>query len=199
MTGILSTQPRFSPRLVLRPFRRRDVGPIDEAVRQSLPELAPWLPWAGSGYSRSVAQRFVRDSISSWNEGKAWDFAIRFVEGEPGHVGNVSVWFTSRQNGIGEVGYWIRSDLTRRGLGTEATARVLEVAFDELQMHKVMLRIAVGNEGSERLAQKLGFLFEGTLREEVKVGSRWLDHTVWSLLDREYRLQRDHYRTAGWV
>ncbi len=45
----------------------------------------------------------------------------------------------------------------------------------------------MGNRGSERVAEKLGFSNEGTLREEVKVGSSWLDHTVWGLLEDEWR------------
>ena len=114
-------------------------------------------------------------------------------------MGNVSVWFTSRANMVGEIGYWVRSDATSHGIGTEATARALQIAFQELQMHRVTTRIAVGNIASERIMQKLGFLKEGTLRDEVKVGSRWLDHTVWGLLEREWRFERLRYAEEAWV
>ena len=50
---------------------------------------------------------------------------------------------------------------------------------------------------SEHIARKLGYTFEGTLRDEVKVGSRWLDHTVWSLLDREWWDERARLRAEG--
>ena len=93
----------------------------------------------------------------------------------------------------------MRSDESGKGICTEATARVLQVAFEELGMHRVSLRIAVGNIGSERVAEKLGFLHEGLLRDEVKVGSTWLDHTVWGLLDREWRVEKIRYETEAWV
>ena len=85
-----------------------------------------------------------------------------------------------------------------RGYGTEATARILQGAFEELNMHRVTTRIAVGNVASERIVQKLGFLKEGTLRDEVKVGNHWIDHTVWGILDREWRYERRRYAAKAW-
>jgi len=198
MSHLISHDPRFTPRLVLRPFRRKDTSAVHEAVRASIPELAEFLPWAVN-YQRSVTAQFVKDSIGAWASGRAFDFAIRALDNEDRHLGNVSVWFTSRANSVGEVGYWIRSDATGQGIGTEATARALQIAFEELNMHRITTRIAIGNIASERIVQKLGFLKEGTLRDEVKVGARWLDHTVWGLLDREWRYERRRYATEMWV
>ena len=199
MAAMLSQHPRFTPRLVLRPFRRRDVSPVHEAVMASLTDLAAWLPWAASNYSRSVTQQFLRDSVGAWSENRAHDFAIRLREDSDRHLGNVSVWWTSKPNEAGELGYWVRSDETSRGICTEATARVLQVAFEELGMHRVSVRIAVGNRASERVAEKLGFTQEGLLRDEVRVGSVWMDHTVWGLLDREWRVERRRYEAETWV
>lgn len=184
---------------MLRPFRRRDVNSIHEAVSASIDDLQQWLPWASRGYSRSVTQHFVRDSIAAWGEGRAYDFAVRRPQ-EPGrHLGNVSIWHTSKQNAVAEIGYWIRSDETRRGICTEAVAHLLEIGFEELKLHRVTLRIAVGNRASERVAEKLGFLQEGTLREDVKIGSRWVDHTVWGLLDNEWKVERERYAAQAWM
>lgn len=196
MATHLSNRPRYSKRLMLRPFHRRDVGSLDHAIRESLTDLEPWLPWA-VGYERGVAQRFVRESVSAWSEGKAFDFAIRLVDDPDRHVGNVSVWHVSRQNRIGEIGYWVHSDFVNGGIATEATARTLQIGFEELGLHKLTLRIAVGNKPSERVAEKLGFLQEGTLREEVKIGQTWIDHTIWSLLENEWVVQRDHLEAEG--
>lgn len=171
---------------------------MHEAVRASLPELAEYLPWAVN-YQRSVTAQFVKDSIGAWASGRAFDFAIRTQDDDATHIGNVSVWFVSRANAVGEVGYWIRSDMTGTGIGTEATARILQVAFEELQMHRVTTRIATGNVASERIVQKLGFLKEGTLRDEVKVGHHWLDHSIWGLLENEWRYERRRYQDEAWV
>jgi RimJ/RimL family protein N-acetyltransferase len=188
-----------TPRFTLHPFRRRDVGAVHEAVLASLPELAAYLPWANEHYSRSGTQQFIRDSVNAWHEGRAFDFAIR-RDAEPDfHLGNVSIWYVSRANLVGEVGYWVRTDSTRGGVCTEAVARILRFGFEELGLHRVVVRIGVGNRGSERVAEKLGFRLEGTLRDEVRVGATWMDHTIWGLLDREWRTEQVRYRTMAWI
>lgn len=192
----LNPTPRHTQRFELRPFRRRDAEPLLEAVSASLTDLHSWLPWAHLGYNRIDANRFVRETSRAWKEGRAYDFAIRLLDDPDRHIGNISVWHVSRPFRVGEIGYWIRSDLAGTGIGTEVTARMLEVAFEELNMHRVVLRIAVGNRGSERIAEKLGFTIEGTLREEIKVAGEWLDHTVYSLLEDEYERRQSEIRAA---
>ena len=199
MKRALSTRPRRARTLLLRPFKRRDADAVYEAAVSSLPELNQWLPWAVLHYQRSDTAAFLRDSSSAWSEGRAFDFAIRRVDEPDRHLGNVSVWFTSRHARVGEIGYWVRTDETGKGIGTEAVARALEVAFDELSMHRVVLRIAVGNVGSEHIATKLGFSREGLLREEVLVNGVWLDHSLWGLLEHEYRRERQRYAAAGYL
>ena len=198
MANHVHSQPRYTNRLMLRPFRRRDVSTFHSAVDSSITELQPWLPWI-EGYNRGFAQRFIRESVGSWADRRAYDFTVRTQEDLDHHIGNVSVWQTSQQNNVGEVGYWIRSDETGKGYGTESAAAVVKIGFDELGFHKVVLRIAVGNLGSERIASKIGFTFEGTLRDEVKVGDEWLDHTVWSMLAPEWLVHSDRLRAEGTV
>ncbi len=175
-------------RFVLRRFNRRDVDSLAEAVRASLPELSRWLPWAHPGYRREDAASFVRESNQAWREGRAYDFTIRDPRDPGRHLGNASIWHTSRIARSGEIGYWVRSDETSRGIATEVTAALIDVAFDTMGLHKVVLRIAVGNRASERIAEKLGFHRDGVLREELLIGGRWVDHTLYSLLAHEWRV-----------
>ncbi|MDH3260329.1 MAG: GNAT family N-acetyltransferase [Acidimicrobiia bacterium] len=190
----LSTAPRFSHRFMMRPFRRRDADDMTEAVQASQTELNEWLPWAHLDYAKGDATNYIRDSIKSWREERAYDWAIRRLDDPDRHIGNISVWFVSRSFKTGEIGYWVRTDETTRGVATEVAARALQIAFEELKMHRVILRIAVGNRASERVAEKLGFFREGVLRQEIKVRGKWLDHSVWGLLEHEYRKNFDLYR-----
>ena len=199
MARPLPTGARRTPRLVLRPFHRRDADPLVEAVWASLPELSRWLPWPHPRYGRSDALRFIRDSAAAWQEGRANDLSIHTHADGATHLGNISVWPTSRREQTGEVGYWVRSDATRQGIATEAAARVVQVAFEEMALHRVVLRVAVGNQASERVAEKLGFVQEGVLRKEVLVAGTWLDHTLWAMLDEEFRRLQSGYVEKGWL
>jgi ribosomal-protein-serine acetyltransferase len=199
MSRSLSARPRTTTRLELRPFRRRDVEPLIDAVGESIEELEQWLPWVHRRYGRSDALRFVRDSAAAWVETRAYDFTIRDPDRPDHHIGNISVWPVSQRERSGEVGYWIRTSEAGKGIATEAAARVLMVAFEEMALHRVTLRIAIGNRQSERVAEKLGFTHEGLLRKEVLVAGEWLDHTLWAMLEEEYRTERDGWVTKGWL
>ncbi|WKZ82209.1 MAG: GNAT family protein [Acidimicrobiia bacterium] len=198
MLRSVPTRARVTPRLELRPFRRRDIDPMVEAVEESWQDLAAWLPWAHAGYGRPEAARFVRDSAAAWSEGRAYDLAIRGSD-LPGHLGNISIWPLSRRERSGEVGYWVRSSAAGHGIGTEAAARILQMGFEELRMHRITLRIAAGNRASERIAEKLGFVREGLLRREVHVHGVWMDHGLWALLEDEYRTEHTRWVDRGWL
>jgi ribosomal-protein-serine acetyltransferase len=181
-------------RFELRRFTRRDADPLAASVRCSLPELQLWLPWAHSGYDRDDAVAYVRDSIQSWKDGRAFDYAIRSLNDPDTHLGNISIWQVSRMGRSGEIGYWVRSDRAGGGVATETTGRLVTLGFERLGFHKINLRIAVGNRQSERVAEKLGFTREGVLREELLIRGRWVDHTLYSLLEHEWRSSRVHSR-----
>lgn len=182
-------------RLILQRFSRRDQATLDEAIRSSLPELNQWLPWARMDYDHSDTTGFIRESIQAWKEDRAWDYSLREKSRPDRHLGNVSLWTVSKLGKIAEFGYWMRTDESSKGYCTEAVERLLGEAFGTMAYHKVTLRIAVGNTASDRVAEKLGFTREGVLREELLIRGNWVDHSLWSLLDREFKtLQRGEVR-----
>ncbi len=183
-------------RLILRRFTRRDSATLNDAIRVSLPDLNEWLPWARTNYQSGDATAFIRDSLQAWKEERAWDYTIRFKAEPDRHVGNLSMWTVSKLGKSAEIGYWVRSDETSNGICTEAAEAILGEAFGTLKYHKVIMRIAVGNDASNRVAEKLGFTKEGILREELLIRGNWVDHSLWSLLSREYTTLRRGDRSS---
>jgi len=186
-----------SDRLVLQRFTRRDAATLDDAIRVSLADLNLWLPWARLDYTSADTTGFIRESIQAWKEERAWDYSIRSKEDIRHHIGNISFWTVSKLGKIAEIGYWVRSDEASKGVCTEAVRLLLDETFNSMGYHKVVLRVAVGNDASDRVAEKVGFTREGILREELLIRGNWVDHTLWSLLDREYRTARRSQTTRG--
>jgi RimJ/RimL family protein N-acetyltransferase len=171
---------------LIQRFTKRDQATLDDAIRSSLPELNQWLPWARMDYEYADTTAFIRESMQAWKEDRAWDYSIRDKDKPDRHLGNVSLWTISKLGKIAEFGYWVRTDENSKGICTEAVECLLAEAFGSLGYHKVTLRIAIGNDQSDRVAHKLGFTREGVLREELLIRGNWVDHSLWSLLDREY-------------
>ena len=78
-----------------------------------------------------------------------------------------------------ELGYFIDQAHEGKGIVTEALQIVIQYAFADLKMNKLFLRTLVGNVGSQKVAEKNGFIKEGILRKEFKSGNNKLEDVVY--------------------
>lgn len=85
---------------------------------------------------------------------------------------------------IGERSLW------GSGLGTAALRAVLRKAFGSLHLRKVWLIVHVLNERAIRAYEHVGFVREGRLRSEFKLGRQFLDVYYMGLLRSEFARAR---------
>lgn len=158
-------------RLELRPSAPEHVDEIWEAVQSSQAELEVWMSWAIEP-SRESTLDFLRRSADEWSSGREKNFTI-FMDGSA--CGGCSLMRIDRLSMTAEIGYWMRSDLCRRNLMTEAAAAVVDFGFYQEGLHRIELRAGVENRASIRVAEKLGFRKEGTHRHDARGASGFYD------------------------
>jgi RimJ/RimL family protein N-acetyltransferase len=83
-----------------------------------------------------------------------------------------------------EVGYAVSPWGRGRGVATETLRQLTEWAFAQ-GMQRVVALISVDNPASSRVAEKVGYTFEGVLRSVHHVGGRRGDLQSWSILPGE--------------
>jgi RimJ/RimL family protein N-acetyltransferase len=71
---------------------------------------------------------------------------------------------------------------------------VLDLVFDEANVHRLEARSAVPNGRGNGAIRKLGAVNEGVLRKAVLRNGRWIDQHMWSILDTDWRRMRDSLR-----
>ncbi|MGH2686564.1 MAG: GNAT family N-acetyltransferase [Actinomycetota bacterium] len=162
---MIPREPILTERLRLEPVGPEHAEQIWNAAEASLDELRPWLPWARAA-SPEASRDFAERSETAWVADTDYAFTV-MEEGEV--VGGVGL-HTPRLEGLGEIGYWSRTDRTRRGYTTEACNALLAFAFQTVGLYRVELRAGVENRASQRVAEKLGFRLEGTLRQGCPSG-----------------------------
>lgn len=91
----------------------------------------------------------------------------------------------ARDASMREIGFWAAPWARGRGVMTGAARLALRFAFDELRLERVEWRAVVGNEASRRVADKLGFVQEGTLRAGLLHRGERVDGWVAGLLPGE--------------
>jgi diamine N-acetyltransferase len=75
-----------------------------------------------------------------------------------------------------------------RGLGKEALRFFIRRCFDELGAHRLWLDVMEHNERARRVYESVGFVREGTLRECLKIGERYVSLHIMSILRHEAKL-----------
>lgn len=84
------------------------------------------------------------------------------------------------------LGYVLHKDWWRQGLVSEATAVLVQFGFGELRAHRLWAHVFVGNTGSEKVLQKLGFRYEGCKLQSFFVRNAWHDLQTFAMLRSEW-------------
>jgi ribosomal-protein-serine acetyltransferase len=146
--------------VTLRRLRAEDADALFYAVTESLDELRPWMPWA-AGYSRASTEEYLAGSVRDWDEGTAYNYAIvTAVPGGSALVGSIGLMARCGPGGL-EIGYWVRSAYTGRGLATAATAALVGQAFGLPGVDWVEIVHDELNVASGQIPRKLGFAEAG--------------------------------------
>lgn len=77
-------------------------------------------------------------------------------------------------------------NLRGKGYGEQALRMMLEYAFMNLHMERVTLDHFMGNKIASELYQKIGFKYEGILRNSGKKDGKYVDLHLMSMLRSEY-------------
>jgi RimJ/RimL family protein N-acetyltransferase len=149
----------------IRRYRIDDGQAIVEAVRESLAELTPWMPWAHAAYSIRESQQWLDVQIAAFELATAFEFAIVGAEGN--YLGGCGLNQLDAANRRANLGYWVRSSATRRGAATAAVRLLREWAFQFTDLVRLEILVAIGNAASLRVAEKSGAVREGVLRSRL--------------------------------
>lgn len=148
-------------RLDLSTPTTHDVDAIYEACQDAAVQRYTTVP---SPYLRTDAERFVHLVQTWWQDGETATWAIRHDGALVGMIGLARL-----VTGGPEIGYWVAESMRGRGVALEAAAAVIDWAFapERPQVERVEWRAVVGNIGSARVAHRLGFRYEGMLRQAL--------------------------------
>lgn len=173
--------------ITLRPFEFGEENDLHKAVQESLPELKPWMSWANEGYSSDVARNFIAVTRAQWSSGAMYAFAV--TDAQTGELlGGCSLSHIHPVYHFCNLGYWVRSTRHGKGIAGRATKLAAQFAFEKVKLIRVEIVIAVGNEPSKRVAEKVGAHFEGILFNRMVVVKDIYDAHMYSLLPSDFGL-----------
>lgn len=165
-------------RLLLRLPEDVDVTAITQACQD--PVLARWVP-VPVPYRVAHAQDFVATRPVAWTDEQAgemtWSVTDRSTDRLLAMVG-----LHARDATMREIGYWTAPWARGQGVMTAAARLACRFGFEALGLERIEWWAGVGNDASRRVAEKIGFVVEGTCRRRLLHRGDRLDGWVGGLL-----------------
>ena len=168
--------------LHLRHFSPSDKEELFMLVDQNREHLNTFLAWPAKTKTSEDSLWFINDSLKDGEENcHVW--AIVF---ETKIVGVCSFNELSVVNKKTEIGYWLASEYTGKGIVTLSVKSLINHAFNNLNLNRVAILCSTLNKPSSNIPLKLGFTLEGTLRQNEVVGANTYDHFIYSILQDDF-------------
>jgi RimJ/RimL family protein N-acetyltransferase len=175
-------------RLLLRPLTVGDVDAL--LVYRSRPDVCRYVPF------EPMTREVIKERLASqWanteltDESQALTLGVEMA-GTGELVGDVVLFWHSRQHGGGEIGYVLHPDFSGHGYATEAAHALLRLGFDELGLHRIIARVDERNESSAKLARRLGMREEARLVRNEFFKGEWSTELDFAMLADEWSAYR---------
>ena len=160
-----------------------DAFQLARVIAENRNYLKRWLPWLEMSKDASDSLVFINKTQDEWTLRRLYTGLIYQKNEIIGAVG-----FHSHVHKHMAMGYWVSESCAKKNLCTLASQALISWAFkfyDELYL--IELRAATENLASRRVAEKLGFKLEGTLRCREWLYTQFVDHSVYSVTRPEWK------------
>ena len=175
----------FNELVKIRCYDPIDVALLFEAARESVTEVSRWLPWCHPEYSMEESLEWILKCRRFWDDGLEYHFAV-FDRDTETLVGGVGLNQLDVTNRLANLGYWVRTAWTRRGVATAAAQLAVRFGFEELGLIRLEVTVGLRNTASQRVAEKVGAVREGLLRKRLFINGQSEDALIYSLLADEW-------------
>ena len=158
-----------TPRLILKPLNMEHltedyVGWLnDEEVYRYLE--------TGGNYTFAMLKDYLAEVVKK----DIYFWAIHIRENDL-HIGNVKIDPINQRHGWAEYGIMMgRKSEWGKGYAKEATLKVIDFCFNELQIRKITLGVVADNSSAVNLYKKLGFELEGLYKKQGLYEGKYCD------------------------
>lgn len=102
------------------------------------------------------------------------------------YLGTISLKEIDLENRNAEYAVVMRKEVQGKGIGLQATNLLLDIAFNQMKLHKVYLNVLEDNLRAIRMYERAGFVFEGVSKEQLYIDDRYVGLKWYSIFNSNY-------------
>lgn len=165
---------------LIEPHHAEELFSLIDSNRE---HLRKWLPWVDGTRSADDSRAFIKQQLHQLADNGSIVAGIWYDGYLAGTIGLHSV-----DAKFMDIGYWLGETFQGKGLVTNACNALINHSFGDLNINRILIRVEPNNDRSRAIPERLGFTYEGTLRQVGKNSDgEFVDLMVYSLLKDEWR------------
>lgn len=155
----------------------------------SNPEICRDMSWEPHA-EKTETESFLRNLEANWKSDRGYTWSIREIRSQV-FCGIFSLIDVRRSHRAltydrAELAYWCATAWQRKGVMTEVGNAVTAVAFQSLDIHRLVVSHHENNFASERLITRLGFQRIGREREAFAKDGYWINTIFYDMLKSDF-------------
>lgn len=115
-------------------------------------------------------------------DGKRFGFII-FDKNNNEFIGKCNLHTINKEEGSARISISIKEKFWNKGYGTEALSQLIKFAFEEIKLHRLEYGCYSFNKMSQKLAEKLGFKYEKTIKNVKKIDDEYFDRVEYIMIN----------------
>lgn len=165
------------------PVSAADASALAELVQANISHLHTYLPKVTGLATVEACQRHLQHVIDCGKENEVFEWHIFDNDVL---CGAVRLNHIEEENHKASIAYYIGDSHQGKGLATSAVRAVLGYCFTKMGFNRIELKCASTNMGSQQVAKRLGFIWEGLLHQAEFLNGAYVDHFVYGLLKEDF-------------
>jgi ribosomal-protein-serine acetyltransferase len=181
---------RSTPNIIIERVSEQRVKDFYDAYIESLPELfAAGFTSTTDPSSEELGtwQDWMTALNNGWENDQEYFFQVIEVSTNQ-VVGGVFLNHVARQYQMANLGYWVRTSRVGEGIATEAAKQVARYGFERLGFQRLEVVVDIGNLLSLKVAEKIGAVREGLLRNRGNLHGSPCDAYMFSFIPSDFDL-----------
>ncbi|MBU9719851.1 MULTISPECIES: GNAT family N-acetyltransferase [Bacillaceae] len=169
-------------RLVLRKITLNDVD--DMYSYSSSNDVSRYVTW-DTHDSIKDTKAFVKFAKNQYENKKIAPWGIILKENDK-FIGTIDFVWWKPVHKTAEIGYVLSQEYWGQGLMPEAAREIIKFGFEKMDLVRIQAKCFVENVPSQRVMEKVGMTYEGTLRKSMLVKGEHRDLKTYSILREEF-------------
>ena len=156
---------------------------VFELIKKNKSHLQYYMPRIKENDSIEDTKKVIKLFLNQLIENNGFRAGILYNESLVGVIGMKYIdWFNLKT----EIMYWIDKNYLRKGITSSCVLRVIDIAFKQYNLNKVVIKTSFTNKASIKIAEKCGFILEGVCRSDELLEDGYTDVCIYSLLKEDY-------------